>query len=125
MPSTYAPLRYPGGKAKLGPYLSEVLRFNRLADGHFAEPYSGGAGASMFLLMRGYVRTVHLNDIDIAVVSFWRAILGHTERFVKAIESVPLTVDEWKRQRVIYTDKSRGFDLGFAFFFLNRTNRSG
>jgi len=125
MPPTYTPLRYPGGKAKLGPYLSDVLRFNRLGDSHFAEPYAGGAGASMFLLMRGYVRTVHLNDIDVAVASFWRAVLGHTERFAKAIESVPLTVDEWKRQRLIYTEKSRGFDLGFAFFFLNRTNRSG
>ncbi len=125
MGPNYTPLRYPGGKAKLGPYLSTVLKFNRLFDRHFIEPFAGGAGAALFLLMRGYVKTIHLNDIDPAVASFWHAVLRHTERFVRRIESVPLTIDEWEEQKLIYTTRRVGFDLGFAFFFLNRTNRSG
>lgn len=125
MGPNYTPLRYPGGKAKLGPYLSTVLRFNRMFDRHLVEPFAGGAGAALFLLMRGHVKTIHLNDIDPAVASFWRAVLRHTDRFARRIESVPLTVEEWRQQRLIYTTRRGGFDLGFAFFFLNRTNRSG
>ena len=123
----YTPLRYPGGKAKLGPFLSGVIKANRLSDGVYAEPYAGGAGAAMFLLFRGFVRRVRLNDIDRAVVAFWRAITGsRSEEFARRIEKVPLSVAEWDRQRAIYVNSSsRGYDLGFAFFYLNRTNRSG
>ncbi len=42
----YTPLRYPGGKAKLFPYLKEVLHENRLYDFDYAEPYAGGAGVA-------------------------------------------------------------------------------
>jgi DNA adenine methylase len=125
MPTNYTPLRYPGGKAKLGPFLANLFRANRLVDSAYAEPYAGGAGAALFLLFRGYASTVHLNDIDSAVFSFWRAILNHTERFARQVETIPLTVKEWDHQKEILRSKQSGFDLGFAFFYLNRTNRSG
>ncbi|MDP9190872.1 MAG: DNA adenine methylase [Acidobacteriota bacterium] len=125
MPTTYTPLRYPGGKAKLGPFLADVLRHNHLTDGTYAEPYAGGAGAALFLLLRGYVRKIHINDIDPAVAAFWRAVTRHTNKFVRAIETAPLTIAEWKHQRSIYREATAGFELGFAFFYLNRTNRSG
>lgn len=121
----YTPLRYPGGKSKLGPLLGAILKRNRLLDATYAEPYAGGAGAALFLLFRGWASRIHLNDIDPAVVSFWRAILTHPEKFAKLIETVPLTVAEWERQRDVYRSAEVGFGLGFAFFYLNRTNRSG
>jgi DNA adenine methylase len=125
MPSTYTPLRYPGGKAKLGPFLVLLLKANRLVDGVYAEPYAGGAGAAFFLLFRGYVSRIHLNDIDVGVASFWRAVLGQTERFAREIETIPLTVEEWDRQKEVVQSTSSDFERGFAFFYLNRTNRSG
>jgi len=125
MPTAYTPLRYPGGKAKLGPFLSDFLKINRLADYTYAEPYAGGAGAALHLLFRGYAGRILLNDIDIGVVSFWRAVLNRNEEFARQVERVPLTIAEWDNQREIYRSKTRGFDLGFAFFYLNRTNRSG
>ena len=125
MPANYTPLRYPGGKSKLGPYLSDVVRSNRLVDGTYAEPYAGGAGAGLFLLLRGYASRLQLNDIDRGVVAFWRSVLTHTERFARAIETVPLTVPEWDAQKETLRSAKSGFDLGFAFFYLNRTNRSG
>lgn len=124
-PPSYTPLRYPGGKARLGPYLAAVLRANRLMDGTYVEPYAGGAGAALFLLFRGYVSRLILNDIDPAVAAFWRAVLNHNERFAEAIETIPLTVPEWDRQRQVYRSAKSGFELGFSFFYLNRTNRSG
>lgn len=125
MRASYTPLRYPGGKAKFGPYLAEVLRFNKLVDGCYAEPYAGGAGAGLHLLFRGYATQLQLNDIDRGVVSFWRAVLTNTERFARAIERVPLTVAQWDRQRAVLRSAPMGFDLGFAFFYVNRTSRSG
>jgi DNA adenine methylase len=125
MPTTYTPLRYPGGKSKLGPFLAQVFTANKLIDGLYAEPYAGGAGAGLFLVFRGYATRFLLNDIDRGVVSFWRAVLNHNERFASLIEKVPLTVAEWDRQKDAYATERQGFNLGFAFFYLNRTNRSG
>jgi DNA adenine methylase len=125
MPSLYTPLRYPGGKSKLGPFLGAVFAKNKLVDGWYAEPYAGGAGAGLYLLFRGYASRFLLNDVDRAVVSFWRAILQHNERFARQIERVPLSVAEWDRQKNAYSSEPMGFDLAFAFFYLNRTNRSG
>jgi len=125
MSRTYTPLRYPGGKAKLGPFLCSLFKMNRLLDGDYAEPYAGGAGAAFFLLFRGYASRIHLNDIDTRVVSFWKAILDQNERFARLIEKVPLSLKEWDRQKETYHSADIGFELGFAFFYLNRTNRSG
>lgn len=125
MPSTYTPLRYPGGKSKLGRFLGAVFAQNKLVDGWYAEPYAGGAGAGLYLLFRGYASRFILNDVDRAVVSFWRAILQHNEKFARRIETIPLSVNEWDRQKAAYSSEAMGFDLGFAFFYLNRTNRSG
>lgn len=125
MPPNYTPLRYPGGKSKLGPYLSDVVRENKLISATYAEPYAGGAGAALYLLFRGYANRLQLNDIDHGVVAFWRAVLSHTERFAEEISKVPLSVAEWDRQKEVVRSAKAGFDLGFAFFYLNRTNRSG
>jgi DNA adenine methylase len=124
--SVYTPLRYPGGKSKLGPYLTYVMRANRLVGAAYAEPYAGGAGAGLYLLFRGYASHLYLNDIDRGVTSFWRAVLGsRNEEFARAIETVPLSVAEWDRQKDILHTSRPGFRKGFAFFYLNRTNRSG
>lgn len=36
------PLRYPGGKQKLAPFIRETLEENDLVGGEYAEPYAGG-----------------------------------------------------------------------------------
>ena len=125
MPITYTPLRYPGGKSKLGPFLASFVRTNRLMDAGYAEPYAGGAGAGLHLLFRGYASRLHLNDKDRGVVSFWRAVLERNEAFAQQVERVPLTLAEWDRQKETLRAANMGYELGFAFFYLNRTNRSG
>lgn len=55
-------------------------------------------------------------------------MLNRTDDFLKRLEATPLTVDEWMRQREIYRARENDLDLldlGFATFYLNRTNRSG
>jgi len=121
------PLRYPGGKQKLWPFLLEILEANGLDGGEYVEPYSGGAGVAMELLLRGHVSKVHLNDSCPAVSAFWHSILNETEKFCRKISRASLTVEEWKKQREVFRSRETAdrFDLGYAFFFLNRCNRSG
>ena len=50
---TCSPLRYPGGKSAMAELLSEIRRLNGLGDRAIAEPFAGGAGASLTLLFLG------------------------------------------------------------------------
>ncbi|MBO9125435.1 MULTISPECIES: DNA adenine methylase [unclassified Rhizobium] len=125
--TNHSPLRYPGGKGKLAPYVSEILRQNDLEGGHYAEPFAGGAAVALDLLFSERVKHIHINDLDWTVYSFWKAIIDHTEDFVSLIERTEITVDEWMNAREVKrAARSHAvLEVGFSTFFLNRTNRSG
>ena len=93
----------------------------------YVEPFAGGAGVSLELLFSGEVDHIVINDYDKAIYSIWRAIIENTNQFVELIENTEVSVDEWYRQKNIYTNQSNQYsvELAFATFFLNRTNRSG
>lgn len=123
----YSPLRYPGGKAKLAPLLKSLFDFNQLGDGHYAEPYAGGAAVALSLLYDEYVRHIHINDLDRSIYAFWWAALTQTERLCRLIKDTPLTPDQWHRQKAVQGEKATAdlLPLGFSTFYLNRTSRSG
>lgn len=93
----------------------------------YIEPFAGGAGAAISLLLLERVERIVINDYDPAIYSFWKAIVDNTDEFIELINSTPITIDEWRTQKKIYkeADRSNTLALGFATFFLNRTNRSG
>lgn len=121
------PLRYPGGKGRLTQYMGRIIEMNGLIDGHYVEPFAGGAGIAISLLFLEYVRKIHLNDVNPSVHAFWTAVLDHTDDLCRLIKDTPVTMDEWRRQHAVQrqSDKLSILDLGFSTFFLNRTNRSG
>jgi|SRR5579871_960592 len=123
----YTPLRYPGGKGKLAAYIKRVMKDNRLLDGEYVEPYAGGAAIAMELLFHEYASRVHINDYSRPVFSFWHSVLNDTERLCRLVRDTPLSVRSWDRQKKIFANQDDYDDLavGFATFFLNRTNRSG
>lgn len=122
-----SPLRYPGGKGALYSRLRKLIRESGLAGCTYVEPYAGGAGAGLSLLVTGQVERVVINDLDPAIHAFWETLVNDPEDLMRQIEKVKLTVKEWKRQREIYmaSDTSDVASLGFATFYLNRTNHSG
>lgn len=121
-----SPLRYPGGKSKIALLIKQIIINNNLEGCTFFEPFAGGAGVALDLLFTGLVDHIILNDSDIAIFSFWKAILEETDRFVSDIYSIPLTIEEWEHQKkILKTTKEPSYELGFAAFYLNRTNRSG
>ena len=121
------PLRYPGGKQKLAPFISELIEENGLFGGHYVEPYAGGGGVAIELLLGGQVSRIHLNDSCKGVYAFWRSVLSNTDELCARISRASLTVEEWRRQQQIFARPSEcsQVDLGFSTFFLNRCNRSG
>lgn len=123
----YSPLRYPGGKAKLSSFMKMVLEQNLLLDGYYVEPYVGGASIALDLLINEYISEIYINDIDYSIYSFWYAILNETQEFCERISKVTISIEEWKKQKEIQSnrDKFSIIDVGFSTFYLNRTNRSG
>src|SRR4051812_31870653 len=95
------PLRYPGGKQRLAPFILELMEANDLVGGEYAEPYAGGAGVAMTLLLNGKVSHIHLNDRCKPIYAFWRSILTKTEDFCRRVSDTQLSVREWRRQREI------------------------
>ena len=123
----YSPLRYPGGKRRLSWFVIRLLEFNRLKDVQYVEPFAGGASLALALLFEEHVSAIHINDLSRPVYAFWHSILNNTEEFCQKIEQIEISMQEWQTQRSIYEsrDQAKLEDLGFAAFFLNRTNRSG
>lgn len=122
-----SPLRYPGGKAALADLLAQTIELNELHGCKFFEPFAGGAGAALRLLLDGVISELYLNDLDPCIAAFWAAAVNESERFVEAILTVPVDTREWYKQREIVRSlkHSTTFELGFAAFYLNRCNRSG
>lgn len=127
MSNTDSPLRYPGGKTKFYSYVREILAQNDLIGQTYIEPFAGGAGLALKLLLNDDVSRIIINDFDPAIYSFWYSVLNDTERFCEYISTVQLTQEEWQEQRNKYLrqDATNPLELGFATFFLNRTNVSG
>lgn len=122
----YSPLRYPGGKNKLSAFMAKICIENRI-NGHYVEPYSGGASVALFLLLEGFVQKITINDKDRSIYAFWYSVLNKTNQLCEMIEKTGVTVEEWKIQREIQNNKNKAdlLELGFSTFFMNRTNRSG
>jgi DNA adenine methylase len=121
------PLRYPGGKTRLAGFLEYVLDRPYWRRATYVEPYAGGAGAALSLLHSGVVGRIVINDLDPCIYAFWKSAVHSSPHLLRMLERTPLTVGEWGRQREIYRtrDVTNPVELGFATFYLNRTNRSG
>ena len=122
----YSPLRYPGGKNKLSAFIAKICTDNNI-NGHYVEPYSGGASVALFLLFEGFVNKITINDKDRSIYAFWYSVLNNTKKFCELIENVTFTIEEWQKQKKIQENKEKEdlLILGFSTFYLNRTNRSG
>ena len=122
----YSPLRYPGGKSKLVPLIKLLISKAKRESVTYIEPFAGGAGVALALLMEGLAERIIINDCDRAIYSFWRSVKNEPSRLIELIAKTSITIEEWHRQRTIYKN-ARGYsvELAFATLFLNRVNRSG
>lgn len=122
-----SPLRYPGGKASLTDLLSQIRGLNGLGARALAEPFAGGAGASLTLLYLEETQEIRINDADPAIHDFWWALINEPEAFAARVSEAVIDMPEWLRQRDLYRSNEylSRLDRGFSAFYLNRCNRSG
>ena len=134
MKKYYSPLRYPGGKNKAFALFKDIIAVNRLQGCVYVEPFAGGASVALGLLWEGDAERIVINDADPSIYSFWHSCLNKTDEFCDLMRRTEITTDVWEQQKVIYHElrasalRGEQYDttqLGFATFFLNRTNRSG
>ena len=126
MKNNLSPLRYPGGKTQVYEFVRELIELNGSLT--YIEPYMGGMGIALKLLLNNNVQKIMVNDYDKAIYAFWYSVLNYTDYLINLIETTPITIEEWKKQRIIQQNKDVSEDLlelGFSTLFLNRTNRSG
>lgn len=107
--------------------LSQLRRLNGLGGHAVAEPFAGGAGASLALLYREDTSEIHINDADPAIHDFWWSVLHRPGHFESLLSRTRVSMSEWRRQRDTYRDRRQLSRIrrGFAAFYLNRCNRSG
>jgi len=122
----YSPLRYPGGKNRLSKFISQICIDNNI-DGHYVEPFAGGASVALFLLMEGRVKKITINDYDRSVYAFWYSVLNYTDKLCNLIKDTEINLESWAIQKKIQNNKKKHplLKLGFSTLFLNRTNFSG
>jgi DNA adenine methylase len=100
---------------------------NGIGGGHYLEPYAGGAGVALDLLLHGHASHIHINDADPAVYAFWISVTQYSGALLKLLQSTPITIEEWLKWRSVLRDERKAslVEKGFATLFMNRTNRSG
>ena len=60
----YSPLRYPGGKGKLTSFMEYMIDELGHRGGTYIEPFAGGAGIAIELLLTNVVSRIVINDYD-------------------------------------------------------------
>ena len=127
MSIVHSPLRYPGGKNCIFPFVSSLICENGLVGCKYIEPYAGGAGLALRLLYEEFAESIVINDLDPLVYAFWRVCVNQSDRLIEWIENTPITVATWRKCKETIRQQSHAhsFDLASSFFFLNRTNVSG
>ncbi|WP_336294058.1 DNA adenine methylase [Bartonella sp. CB169] len=123
--SICSPLRYPGGKISLYEKVKEIFKKNGLDGCSYREPFAGGCGLALKLLLNNDVKDIYINDVDPFIWSFWHCVLHKTEELIEKINTTPINLKEWYEQKEISSENEDVLSIGFAALFLNRTNRSG
>jgi len=118
-----SPLRYPGGKRRLVPYLAAALAENGLKPDLFVEPYAGGASVSLELLHRDLVGRIVIGDADPMVNAFWETVVTDVDWLCKQVESISLNLETWQRMKQTCFRSRK--NLALACLYLNRTSFNG
>lgn len=122
--SDVTPLRYPGGKRKLGPLVADLITRTGTNPALLAEPFAGGAAVSISLLEAGFAGEILLNDLDPLVAAFWSTVFSNEcDALADMAENAIISVREWYRMKKLQP-RTR-MEAAFQCLYLNRTSFSG
>lgn len=136
---TSTPLRYPGGKSQLTKFVKTILHNNHIT-GTYIEPFAGGAGIAIDLLLNNDVDHIVINDFDPSIHAVWNAIINRSVELIALLENVPFDYttphtleagdlnNYWHTQKKIHdslANEAFSLENAFATLMLNRMNVSG
>lgn len=132
-PRWLSPLRYPGGKGRMGPALADIfaVQYGQLLDIEvWVEPFAGGAGAALWLLENKHLADAWLIERNPALAAFWAAVIDRNEELAQRVEAFTPTLAGWAWAQALVSEADMDghpdpLDLGVAAFILNRCSRSG
>lgn len=123
-----SPLRYPGGKSKLAPFIGKLCRPDHMID--FCEPFCGGASVGLYLLLENKIQHLHINDADKGVFSLFNTI-KETEKYQRLRERIrkaSLSKTWFQTAKMRLQNNYEGLsqeEIAFTFLSLNRMTYSG
>lgn len=124
-----SPLRYPGGKATMAPWLARTFAAQQspMDIEIWIEPFAGGAGAALTLLDCDAIGEAWLVDANPGIAAFWQTVITDGEALAALIERTQPTMALYDHSRQLLEQPPAGddFALGFAAFIVNRCSRSG
>ncbi|HWP19007.1 MAG TPA: DNA adenine methylase [Burkholderiaceae bacterium] len=123
--NTRSILRYPGSKARFCEFIAKTIAMNSAKPRLLVEPFCGGASVSIALLERGHVDEVAINDVDPLIGMLWSVVFSKDDAawLANQVQTVPLTLDEWRRQKALNPANAR--EAALKCLFLNRTSFNG
>jgi len=110
------PVPYFGGKMKIAPYIAALLP----AHNHYVEPY---AGSLSVLLAKEPSNHETLNDLDEAIVTFWRVLRERPGELARAAALTPHSRVEYNRS--LKLDAPDELELARQVFVKLTQGRSG
>ncbi|WP_088834499.1 DNA adenine methylase [Paenibacillus tyrfis] len=121
-----SPLRYPGGKSKVIPYINSLLQPG--ATRTFVGAYAGGASVELALLMADIVDELVLNDLDFGIYAlFWTIKHAPYELIDRINSEIPTHADFFACQTILKSDYASCtiFEAAWAQLLVNRLAYSG
>jgi DNA adenine methylase len=118
-----SPLRYPGGKRRLAPYIAETLQLNNLSPALYVEPFAGGASIAIQLLHDNLVEHIALVERDPMVAGFWKTVFTDHDSLIEELHKLEPSLEGWEYYRQIQPQTTLGWAV--KCLFLNRTSFSG
>lgn len=123
-PPRKSPLRYPGGKTRAVPLLTETLESEYPGRRVLLSPFLGGGSFELNRLDAGY--RVHANDLFRPLLTFWTVLKTRPAELQAAVRAAcPVSKADFLRYRkeiLTYTDP---LQTATAYFLVNRCSFSG
>lgn len=83
------PLTYYGGKQRIAARIVALMPRHLI----YLEPFAGGLAV---LFEKPRARRETINDLDGAVVAFWRAVRDRPDELAAAVAATPYARQEWR-----------------------------
>lgn len=122
-----SPLRYPGGKSKAVPFLSQFVPQDFT---EFREPFFGGGSMSLYFAQVRPDATFMASELYYDLYCFWTQLQADPERLIQAVKE-KVESDESGKE-LFFSARTAGkrpglsdFDLAVNFYILNSTAFSG